>query len=274
MADLIRVDPKTCTKCGLCAAVCPEEIITFQANDFPRSIEALEPICLTCGHCVAICPTGSLTHRDMPVEACPPVEKRLQVTAARLEHLFRSHRSIREFKEKPVPREVVTRLIEMARYAPTGHNNQRVRWLVIDNRDEMERIESIGADWVRQTVSNQPELASAMIMKRVLPRLERGKKEFLRDAPALVITHAHKDDITAGVDCVIALTYFDLAAQSLGLGCCWGGWIYIMSKTYPPLKEALSLPENHVAYGCMMLGYPKLRYYRLPLRKPPRITWR
>lgn len=241
---------------------------------YPKPIAQAELTCLRCGHCVAVCPTGSLTHHEIPAEMCPPVQKSLQITAEQCEHLIRSRRSIRAYKKKPVPRSVIIRLIEMARYAPTGHNNQNVAWLVIDSQEELRRIENIGADWMRWTISNQPGMASAKNMETVLARVARGKKEFLRGAPVLVVTHGRKDDMVISLDCVIALAYFDLAAVSLGLGCCWAGWIYIIAKSFPPMQEALSLPEGHVAYGCMMLGYPELRYYRLPRRRPPRITWR
>jgi hypothetical protein len=42
----------------------------------------------------------------------------------------------------------------------------------------------------------------------------------------------------------------------------------------PSLKEALGLPENHPHHYPMMVGYPKAKYFRLPERKPPKITWK
>jgi nitroreductase len=72
----------------------------------------------------------------------------------------------------------------------------------------------------------------------------------------------------------IALTYLELAANGAGLGCCWAGLVYFMANNYQPMQEALDLPDGHVACGCMMLGYPASRYYRIPCRKTPRIIWR
>jgi len=46
-----------------------------------------------------------------------------------------------------------------------------------------------------------------------------------------------------------------------------------MATGFPPMQKALALPEGHVAGGCMMLGYPKYRYQRVPVRKPAVITW-
>jgi len=47
----------------------------------------------------------------------------------------------------------------------------------------------------------------------------------------------------------------------------------ICVNSYPPLFEALGIPADHKAFGAVMVGYPKLRYQRLPVRKKPRITW-
>jgi hypothetical protein len=43
---------------------------------------------------------------------------------------------------------------------------------------------------------------------------------------------------------------------------------------YPPMAQALALPEGHQCYGAMMIGYPKHRYHRVPTRKEPAVTWR
>jgi hypothetical protein len=40
------------------------------------------------------------------------------------------------------------------------------------------------------------------------------------------------------------------------------------------MQKALALPEDHISFGAMMIGYPKYKYHRLPLRKEPQIIWR
>ena len=65
-----------------------------------------------------------------------------------------------------------------------------------------------------------------------------------------------------------------MAAPSFGLGTCWAGFFQFAATFWPPLKEALQLPEDHASFGAMMVGYPKYRYQRLPLRNDAQITWR
>ncbi len=100
---------------------------------------------------------------------------------------------------------------------------------------------------------------------------------FLRGAPVLIVTHASKDfsvSLLAGIDSANALSFLDLAANSLGLATCWAGYVYMMANTFPPVQAALALPEGHQAYGAMLLGYNKFKYHRIPVRKAPRIVWR
>lgn len=272
--DIFEVDQKTCLQDGICAAVCPFWLIDFRPDGYPIPAAEAEKMCIKCGHCVAVCPTGSLTHREMPVEQCPPVQKALEVSVEQCEYFFRSRRSRRVYENKPVPREVLVRAIEIARYAPTGHNLQCVEWLVLTNKEELRRLKEIGADWMRWMIINEPELADFLAMERILRLREEGKDELLRDAPVVIVAHTDKYHPIASYMCTIALTHFELVANTMGLGCCWAGLFNQAATTFPPMMEALSLQEGHQAFGCLMVGYPKYRYYRLPLRKPPRIAWR
>ena len=83
-----------------------------------------------------------------------------------------------------------------------------------------------------------------------------------------------KENRIAATDCVIALSYFDLAAITAGLGCCWAGLLMMAAASYPPMIEELALPENLALKGALMVGYPKYRYTRIPARKPANIVYR
>jgi nitroreductase/NAD-dependent dihydropyrimidine dehydrogenase PreA subunit len=271
---LFEIDQQTCNQDGICAAVCPIAIIDFQKNGYPTPAADAEELCIQCGHCVAACPTGSLSHRKMPVEQCPPIQNNLQLSSEHCEHFLRSRRSIRVYKDKPVSRADLSRLIEIARYAPSGHNSQGAEWLVLDNKDELRKLAGIVADWMRWMLGKMPELARSWHMDKTLGRWEKGNDVILRDAPVVIITHAEEHNRLAPSTCTIALTYLDLAATGMGLGCCWAGYFNAAAIAFPPMKEALALPTGQQCFGSMMVGYPQFSYHRLPMRKPPSISWR
>jgi nitroreductase len=149
-----------------------------------------------------------------------------------------------------------------------------VEWLVFDNRDDLQKLAGIVAEWARWMIDNKPELASAWHMDKMLKRWERGYDVILRGAPVVIVAHAEKENRMAPSACTIALAYLELAATSMGLGCCWAGYLNAAATVFPPMQEALSLPEGRQCFGAMMVGYPKFSYHRLPTRKPPPITWR
>lgn len=274
---IIEINQETCNQCGICAAECPRRLIALQDGGFPQPVARAEATCIGCGHCVVVCPSGSLNHRDAPLEKSPKIQKGLKITPEQVEQLLKSRRSVRVFKNQPVSREIITRLIENARYAPTGHNLQEVEWLVVDNKKELDRIEELGMDWIQWVIKNLPQVAAMSNMEEMLERQKLNHNVFLRGAPVLIVAHASKDSpvsTLAGIDSATALSYLDLAANSLGLGTCWSGYIYIMANSFPPVKAALALPEDHSAYGCMMLGYNKFKYQRIPFRRDPGIVWR
>lgn len=96
----------------------------------------------------------------------------------------------------------------------------------------------------------------------------------MHGAPHAIIVHAPADNVLAPVDAPIALTYLELAAYGLGLGACWAGFLTGAATFYAPVMEALQLPEGHKYMGALMVGYPKYKYSRIPLKNKPSIIWR
>ena len=272
--ELFAVNQQTCNQDGICAAVCPVGIIAFAKGAVPSPAAGAEEICIRCGHCVAVCPTGSLSHRDMAVGECPPVQPEFRLSAEHGEFFLRDRRSIRVYKEKPVEMDKLARLIEIARYAPSGHNSQVAQWLVLGDRVELKRLAGIVVDWMGWMLAHMPEVALSLHIDRTLERWGEGRDVILRDAPVVIVAHAEKDNRMAPSTCTIALTYLELAAPTLGLGCCWAGYFNAAATTFPPMMEALNLPAGHQSFGAMMVGYPRFLYHRLPTRIAPNITWR
>ena len=272
---LFVVDESKCARDGLCAAVCPQAIITMKGEGaVPKPRKRAAGHCISCGHCVAVCPNGALSHRDMSPDQCPPIREELLLDADQAEHFLRSRRSIRNYKDEIVDKETIARLIDIARYGPSGHNTQPVKWLVVHEREALRQMVGMVIDWMRDMLKNQREVAKGLHMDIIVGAYKFGFDAVCRGAPHIIVAHAPRDAMPAPAACTIALAYLDLAAPALGLGTCWGGYFMAAANQWEPLKEALALPNEDVVYGAVMVGYPKFKYRRLPVRNRPEVTWR
>lgn len=273
--SLFRIDETKCKRDGICAAECPMKIIEMQdENSLPTPTAEAARKCIDCGHCVAVCPHGAFTHNRLPSENFPPLNKEWVLTDQQAEQFLRSRRSIRAYRDQQPGRESLNRLIDIARYSPTGTNSQQVQWLVVNSRAEVEKLTGLVIELLHEMIQTDHPMSKRYNLPGFVTAWENGDDLISRGAPALVVVHAPQEYAMGGIDCASALTYFDLAAPTLGLGCCWAGFMMLAATLYPPFQEALALPEGHTVFGMMMTGYPKFKYQRLVPRKAANITWR
>ena len=272
---LLTIDQELCRQDGICSAVCPVQIITPADEDqYPALVPDGEKFCIRCGHCVAVCPHGAIRHGDMPIEDFPVIDREGMPTGDTVMHFMRSRRSIRNYKPDPLPRETLATLIDLARHAPSGHNGQPVRWTVIQDAGDVQRMAGLVADWMRHLIAEKNPMAAALHMDRVVEAWAEGNDRICRHAPHLIVASAVKADRTAPTAATIALTYLELAAHAMGVGTCWAGYFNVAAGMWPPLKTALDLPPDEAPLGAMMTGYARYRYQRLAARRAPVIRWR
>jgi nitroreductase/NAD-dependent dihydropyrimidine dehydrogenase PreA subunit len=273
--EFMKVDKTKCKQDGICAAECPRRLISLEGGDgFPAVAPENEYFCMNCGHCVAVCPHGAMSLAKMPIETCPQIQKDLMPSWVQTRHFLRSRRSARVYEDKEVDRQTIQQLIVTARYAPTASNSQTIHWTVITGRARLSELSRMAIEWMRGVIADQPESPIAAYFIPMVTGWDKGYDSILRTAPNLVIASAPKEASNGLVDCTIALTYLELAALAMGLGTCWAGLLQAAMLNSPALPEKIGLPEGHTAHYPMMLGYPKLKYYRLPERNQPPIHWK
>ena len=270
---LFVADPSRCRGDGVCVVECPTRIIVLAPGDPAPHVPAnWEEFCRNCGHCVAVCPQGAVTLGSVAPEQLPSVRTDWLPGRDRVAHFLRARRSIRSYTPRPVERDVLAALIDIARFAPSASNRQPVKWLVIHDADEVRRMASLVVDWLRAGLPAQAPGPRRNI-ERFIASWESGTDVICRGAPHLIVACGPKDNPWAATDCAIALTYLELAVPSFGLGACWAGFFTAAAREWTPLQQAMALPEGHIVCGAMMVGYPRYRYHRLPLRNAADITW-
>ncbi|MCH8061665.1 MAG: nitroreductase family protein [Chloroflexi bacterium] len=135
----------------------------------------------------------------------------------------RTRLTVRQFKPDPVPDEVVHKLLEAGRLAPSSQNLQPWHFIVIRNRETLQRLGQIASS---------------------------GK--FVADAPmaiAIVMDNADRPDLDAGR----TLQQMELVAWEEGLGTCFVG--LRVAEQNRQVKELLGIPDNLVLITLLPFGY-------------------
>ncbi len=269
----IIVDQNRCTQCGICAAICPLEF-TFEADEtmLPQALEKLAPFCLNCGHCEIACPAGALTLNFALDEKSDNAAELDSISPDRLGTYLKSRRSVRHFTPQRVEKEKIEHMLDIARYAASGCNSQPVSWIVIYDRQEVHKLAGLTIDWMRHLYESRDPMGTAS--HPLIAAWERGVDAICWNAPHLLIAHIPENHMSAPTDGIIALTHFDIAAPSFGVGTCWAGFLTAAARIWKPLQEALALPQGRMISYAMMFGYPQHKTYRIPRRNPVQITWR
>jgi nitroreductase len=107
-----------------------------------------------------------------------------------VEPFLKARRSIRTYQSRPVDRGTLGRVIDFARYAPSGVNCQPVRWLVVQEREEVRRLAGIVVDWMRGAVRDNPALAGRFGLGRLVAGWDAGRDPVCRSAPHLIVAYA------------------------------------------------------------------------------------
>lgn len=272
------IDEALCTACGCCADVCLSLGIAMKDG---KPLVVTDDVigCLACGHCMAVCPFQAIriTGRGMTGEdrlpLAPPSDR---AGADALEALLRARRSIRRYKDRPVERPVIDRLLGMASTAPMGFPPSPVGVAVINGKEKVQELAGDVTNALRKWLFLGTPLGAVMlafmmdktmagIMKNfVLPvtgkilEARRENRDLLfYDAPCVVLFHYPMKDT---IDPTIACSFATLAAESLGLGSCIIGTVPPALQGSKKLKSKWGIPEKNVPSIAMTLGYPAIRF--------------
>lgn len=270
----ILVDKELCNRCNLCASICLMGIIQPSSDtDCPSIPAANEGNCMLCGHCEAFCPQQALVLDYLREEKLSYKEEDSHVAPENLSLYMRKRRSIRHFKPEPVDKDTIGKILEIARYAPSGGNSQTVQWLVIYDTEEVKRIASLTVEWMR-SIQGTPHPLSPYVA-HIIRGWDLGLDPICCKAPHLVFAHLpYSEFIDDRTDAVIALSHFDMAAPAFGVGACWAGFIRMAFDSYEPLREALALQDKRmIGYG-LFFGYPALQIRAVPRRKTLDVVFR
>lgn len=145
--------------------------------------------------------------------------------------IIQKRRSIRQYKDTKIDKEMIEKLIKAALWAPTSRNSQPWEFIVVDDKTKLEQ----------------------------LSRSKKGSQCLWGAALGIIVlADPAKSDVWVE-DTAVASAFLLLAAESLGLGSCW---IQIRERIHDDqktaeqyVKEILSIPDNLKVESIISLGY-------------------
>jgi nitroreductase len=156
--------------------------------------------------------------------------------------LIHTRESIRNYDpSRPVPREILMKILDAGRLAPSACNYQPWKFLVISSSGMLEKVRAC------------------------------YKRDWFRDAPQILVLTGLKNQAWKrsydGYNSIetyvaIAMTHIILAAENEGVGACW-------VAAYNPtlLKEAINPGENQLIFGITPLGYQKSGFQKTIIKE-------
>ena len=126
--------------------------------------------------------------------------------------------STRKFKEEPVPQEVLDKVIEAGRQAPSGKHKNQSRFIVIRKKEVLqELIALVQQEFAKMEVTpeNDDNFGGA------IRAAKKGGYVFMYNAPVLIVVANKRDYGNKYADVSCAMQNMMLAANALDLGSCW-----------------------------------------------------
>lgn len=295
---VMKVDAEKCTSCGLCIMNCPFKCWEMGEDNIPKMKEDYS--CFTCFNCVVACPTDAVSmveayHVDKSFFDIqnPPLKQPIKPMDAEgnpdewtgVEKLILERRSVRNFKEEPVPDTIIRRVLEAGRFAPSAGNQQPWKFTVVTDREFIGRLEE-ACHQVLQSLHKMykddrtvTELADILPTGAFDPRVQGGFRcvaekalPIFLNAPAVIFIGCCEKMSNPEEHAGICGQNMTLAARALGLGSCWSNFGATV-EAIPELKSLLGFEDGWRIYSTLCLGYPEFRQEGMVPRHFRSITW-
>ncbi|HOW24988.1 MAG TPA: nitroreductase family protein [Bacteroidales bacterium] len=278
----ISIDSLICNGCGLCVEVCKDFSLAIENG---KAVESKHSVfgCIACGHCMAVCPRDAISVQGRhlsPADLFPVPQKADAASFEALLALFQRRRSIREFKDKSVERQVIDKVLHAAATAPMGIPPSDVHVLVLESKEQVLQFSKDYCEYLkslRWMVSGwflammRPfwgKVNTDMFRDFIRPliakyteSMDKGENVVMYDAP--VGLYFYGSPYTDPADPLIAATYAMTAAESLGLGTCMLGAIhpFIQSgKGARTFREKYRIRFKSREGLFVIMGYPRIKF--------------
>lgn len=281
MAEALHwVNPENCKADGICVDVCPEKVLEI-LDGKAATVESREEHCILCGQCVAVCPTDAMHMPTLPDDLGELTKPRFGYDEFHDFLLLR--RSVRVFKDRPVERELIEKILAAAATAPMGMPPHSTEVVVLDRREELDfLLEELVKDYESMVRAFSNPVGRAMlrlasgaetykVLKDYIVDLAEyaneayhrdGTDRYMYRAPLLLLFHGNRWAMSYEENAHLVCHHAMLAALSLGLGTTIIGMIPPIVDRSKVLRERYSIPKDNRVLTSLIVGYPKYKYQK------------
>lgn len=167
---------------------------------------------------------------------------------------IKSRRSTRKFKQEEVPEELLSQVLEAGRYAPSGGNSQSTHFIVIKNKEVLDKLAELAKqEFAKMEVT--PDTYKSLVNS--INASKKGNYVFHYNCPVLIVTANKKNYGNNIADCSCALENMMLMANALDLGSVWINQLRWLNENPVVLAKMLELgmEEDERVYGALAVGF-------------------
>ncbi|HNS62220.1 MAG TPA: nitroreductase family protein, partial [Anaerolineales bacterium] len=187
----------------------------------------------------------------------------MSTTATDLHNFMRTRRSVRRFKSDPVPDSVIETILTTATFAPSAHNRQPWRFVVVTNSFVRAKLaDAMAVDFQRDLESD------GVPSEKIQAQVKRSKDRII-SAPVAILLCLDMSEMDSYPDKRRTKAEFRMTVQSVaaagmqlllaahaeGLGGVWACWVLFAVET---IQDVLELPKTWEPQALYFLGYPEV----------------
>lgn len=257
-----QVDQLKCIRCGECVNDCPVNILVI-GEAAPFVADGRGGDCIGCQHCLAVCPEGAVSVLGLRPTDSLALNNVEPPSFAQIDRLVRGRRSVRRYRDEPIDQAIIEKLLRTAFHAPSGRNDRQVSYSVVGSLEVMQRVREQVYDGLSKLISKQELPAGCEFFVDIVNGWKMYQADVLfRWAPHLLVACAPDDSPSGEADSIISLSYFEIAAQTQGIGTLWNGLIKMAMRMLPEMRTTLAIPEDNRVAFAMSFGWPAVDYAR------------
>ena len=182
---------------------------------------------------------------------------------------IQGRQSVRDYTNHQVPDDLIRKIIAAGIQAPTALGLQPWRFVVVRDRDLMQRISDYCKPILAEGIEGEPHYPGTEFF---LAALKDPGYSIFYNAPVLILILGAQEVVSSIIDCALCAENMLLAAWALGLGSCWVGSAALVEQD-PDLLTALKVPGDHRIVAPLIFGYPATPLPPIRERRDPQVTW-